>query len=159
LQIKTTFAKSQLWFQNETGICRGLCNDICLITLPLTRCLTLLLALACAVATVYCPSRCWSRWPEPGYRPGSRSAWWSARPRRVCRRVAADRAAGRPVRRKRLILTQLVLAAVALLAVASSLDWAMLLAAMGMVGLMAVVVQVMVAHAATWPRPRSRGKR
>jgi MFS family permease len=162
-RLKPHLLEIQLWFQNETGICRGLCNAICLIcTPPLTRGLTQLLALACglAVATVYLSQ------PLLESMAGSLGIA-QAQVGLVVGATQAGYAAGLLLivplgdlfARKRLILTQLVLAAVALLAVASSLDWAMLLAAMGMVGLMAVVVQVMVAHAATLATPRNRGKR
>ncbi|WP_225917294.1 MFS transporter [Pseudomonas xanthosomatis] len=60
--------------------------------------------------------------------------------------------------RRRLIVTQLLLGAAALLAVALAPGWAALLAAMAMVGLMAVVVQVMVAHAATLATPARQGQ-
>ncbi|MFK3775754.1 MFS transporter [Pseudomonas sp. NPDC089406] len=60
--------------------------------------------------------------------------------------------------RRRLIVTQLLLGAAALLAVALAPGWVVLLAAMAMVGLMAVVVQVMVAHAATLATPARQGQ-
>ncbi|MEX5341904.1 MFS transporter [Pseudomonas sp. I2] len=60
--------------------------------------------------------------------------------------------------RKRLILCQLLLSMLALLTVGMAWDWAVLLAAMGVVGLMAVVVQVMVAHAATLASPTRQGQ-
>lgn len=128
---------------------------------PLTRGLTQLLALACglAVATVYLSQ------PLLESMAGSLGIA-QAQVGLVVGATQAGYAAGLLLivplgdlfARKRLILTQLVLAAVALLAVASSLDWAMLLAAMGMVGLMAVVVQVMVAHAATLATPAQQGQ-
>lgn len=60
--------------------------------------------------------------------------------------------------RKRLILTQLLLCALALVLVAVAQAWALLLGAMVMVGLMAVVVQVLVAHAATLATPAQQGQ-
>lgn len=60
--------------------------------------------------------------------------------------------------RKRLILTQMLLSAVALCAVGLAQDWGMLLGAMVLVGLMAVVVQVVVAYAATLASPEQRGE-
>lgn len=60
--------------------------------------------------------------------------------------------------RKRLILTQLLLSAVALCAVGLARSWGMLLGAMVLVGLMAVVVQAVVAYAATLASPDQRGE-
>ncbi|MBV4506764.1 MFS transporter [Pseudomonas sp. BW13M1] len=60
--------------------------------------------------------------------------------------------------RKRLILGQLLVSSGALLAVAFAVNWAVLLAAMALVGLAAVVVQVMVAHAATLATPAEQGQ-
>ncbi|CDF94940.1 MULTISPECIES: MFS transporter [unclassified Pseudomonas] len=60
--------------------------------------------------------------------------------------------------RKRLILTQLLLSAVALCAVGLAQSWGMLLGAMVLVGLMAVVVQALVAYAATLASPEQRGE-
>jgi predicted MFS family arabinose efflux permease len=60
--------------------------------------------------------------------------------------------------RKKLILTQMLLSAVALCAVGLAQDWGMLLGAMVLVGLMAVVVQVVVAYAATLASPEQRGE-
>lgn len=60
--------------------------------------------------------------------------------------------------RKRLILGQLLCSTMALLGVAFSQHWLVLLGAMAMVGLMAVVVQVMVAHAATLATPTQQGQ-
>ncbi|PTT31119.1 MFS transporter [Pseudomonas sp. HMWF021] len=60
--------------------------------------------------------------------------------------------------RKGLILTQMLLSAVALCAVGLAQDWGMLLGAMVLVGLMAVVVQVVVAYAATLASPEQRGE-
>ncbi len=60
--------------------------------------------------------------------------------------------------RKKLILTQMLLSALALCAVGLSQDWAMLLGAMVLVGLMAVVVQVLVAYAASLASPEQRGE-
>ncbi|WP_225927568.1 MFS transporter [Pseudomonas ekonensis] len=60
--------------------------------------------------------------------------------------------------RKRLILTQLLMSAVALCAVGLSQDWLTLLGAMVLVGLMAVVVQVVVAYAAALASPEQRGQ-
>ncbi|TWC11395.1 MULTISPECIES: MFS transporter [unclassified Pseudomonas] len=60
--------------------------------------------------------------------------------------------------RKRLILTQLLLSAVALCAVGLAQSWGVLLGAMVLVGLMAVVVQALVAYAATLASPEQRGE-
>lgn len=60
--------------------------------------------------------------------------------------------------RKRLVLGQLLVAALALVAVGLAQGWAVLLAALALVGLMAVVVQVMVAHAATLAAPARQGQ-
>lgn len=60
--------------------------------------------------------------------------------------------------RKKLILTQLLLSAVALCAVGLAQSWGMLLGAMVLVGLMAVVVQALVAYAATLASPDQRGE-
>lgn len=60
--------------------------------------------------------------------------------------------------RKKLILTQMLLSALALCAVGLSQDWGMLLGAMVLVGLMAVVVQVLVAYAASLASPEQRGE-
>lgn len=60
--------------------------------------------------------------------------------------------------RKRLIVSQLLLSAAALLAVGLAQDWAVLLLAMSLVGLLAVVVQVVVAHAATLATAQEQGR-
>jgi predicted MFS family arabinose efflux permease len=60
--------------------------------------------------------------------------------------------------RKKLILTQLLLSAVALCAVGLAQSWGMLLGAMVLVGLMAVVVQALVAYAASLASPDQRGE-
>ncbi|MCI0993879.1 MFS transporter [Pseudomonas corrugata] len=60
--------------------------------------------------------------------------------------------------RKKLILMQLLLSAVALCAVGLAQSWGMLLGAMVLVGLMAVVVQALVAYAATLASPDQRGE-
>lgn len=60
--------------------------------------------------------------------------------------------------RKRLILTQVVLSAGALAAAGASGQWLALLGAMTVVGLLAVVVQVLVAYAATLAKPSQRGQ-
>ncbi len=62
------------------------------------------------------------------------------------------------VNRKRLMLTQVLLSAFALAGVGASGTWFTLLAAMMFVGLMAVVVQVMVAYAASLATPSQRGQ-
>ncbi|MBS7544222.1 MFS transporter [Ancylobacter oerskovii] len=59
--------------------------------------------------------------------------------------------------RRRLIIGQFLLSALALVAVAFSNSAAMLLASMAAVGLMAVVTQALVAHAAGLARPTERG--
>ncbi|MGE7992647.1 MFS transporter [Pseudomonas sp. NPDC089554] len=60
--------------------------------------------------------------------------------------------------RKQLILTQMLLSAVALCTVGLARDWGVLLAGMVLVGLMAVLVQVLVAYAATLASPERRGQ-
>lgn len=60
--------------------------------------------------------------------------------------------------RKKLILTQMLLSALALCAVGMAREWAVLLGAMVLVGLMAVLVQVVVAYAATLASPEQRGQ-
>ena len=60
--------------------------------------------------------------------------------------------------RKRLIIGQLLVSALALVAVGMAWGWAVLLVALAMVGLMAVMVQVMVAHAATLATPAQQGQ-
>jgi predicted MFS family arabinose efflux permease len=62
------------------------------------------------------------------------------------------------VNRRRLILSQILLSAIALAAVGASQVWLALLGAMIVVGLMAVVVQVMVAYAASLATPSQRGQ-
>jgi predicted MFS family arabinose efflux permease len=59
--------------------------------------------------------------------------------------------------RKRLILTQILLSAVALAVVGAAQQWQALLAAMIVMGLLAVVVQVLVAYTATLATPAQRG--
>ena len=61
------------------------------------------------------------------------------------------------VNRKRLILTQVLLSAVALAAVGAAQQWLALLGAMIVMGLLAVVVQVLVAYAAVLATPSQRG--
>lgn len=60
--------------------------------------------------------------------------------------------------RKALVVTQLLVSVLALLAVGCAQQWLALLAAMVLVGLMAVVVQVVVAYAATLAAPTQRGQ-
>ncbi|OAF09917.1 transporter [Bradyrhizobium centrolobii] len=60
--------------------------------------------------------------------------------------------------RRRLIVGQTVLSAIALLVVGTASHAAVLLAAMALVGLLAVVVQVLVAFAATLATPAERGR-
>ncbi|BCJ04896.1 MFS transporter [Mitsuaria sp. RG] len=127
----------------------------------LTRGLTLLLAAACAlaVATVYLA--------QPLLESMAASLGVSsARSGLVVGMTQAGYALGLVlivplgdlVDRKRLILGQLLVSSGALLAVAFTVDWAVLLAAMALVGLAAVVVQVMVAHAATLASPAEQGQ-
>lgn len=128
---------------------------------PITRGLTLLLSAACAlaVATVYCA--------QPLLE--SMAASLGVPIGQVGLVVGATQAGyavgllllvplGDLLDRKRLILGQLLCSAVALLGVAFSQHWMLLLAAMAMVGLMAVVVQVMVAHAASLATPAQQGQ-
>ena len=134
-----------------------------LTTVPpsITRSLTLLLAAACAlaVATVY--------YAQPLLE--SMAASLGVPVGQVGLVVGATQAGyavgllllvplGDLLDRKRLILGQLLCSAVALLGVAFSQHWVLLLAAMAMVGLMAVVVQVMVAHAASLATPAQQGQ-
>jgi len=60
--------------------------------------------------------------------------------------------------RKHLIITQILLSAAALIVAGCSQHWGTLLSTMVLVGLMAVVVQVVVAYAATLAAPQQRGK-
>src|SRR5690606_27106753 len=60
--------------------------------------------------------------------------------------------------RKKLILTQVLLSAAALTIVGASQQWLTLVGAMVTVGLLAVVVQVLVAYAATLAAPSQRGQ-
>jgi predicted MFS family arabinose efflux permease len=62
------------------------------------------------------------------------------------------------VNRKRLIVAQVLMSAVALAAVGASQQWVVLLGAMVAVGLMAVVVQVLVAYTAALATPSQRGQ-
>lgn len=62
------------------------------------------------------------------------------------------------VNRKRLIVAQVLMSAVALAAVGASRQWIVLLGAMVAVGLMAVVVQVLVAYTAALATPSQRGQ-
>lgn len=62
------------------------------------------------------------------------------------------------VNRKRLILSQILFCAIALAAVGASQAWLTLLGAMVVVGLMAVVVQVLVAYVAVLATPSQRGQ-
>ncbi|EPJ2807281.1 MFS transporter [Pseudomonas putida] len=62
------------------------------------------------------------------------------------------------VDRKRLLLGQLLFSALALIGVGMSQSWAMLLVALAVTGLMAVMVQVMVAHAASLASPGQQGQ-
>ncbi len=62
------------------------------------------------------------------------------------------------INRKRLVLSQIVLSAIALMVAGMSQAWLALLAAMATVGLMAVVAQVLVAYAATLATPAQRGQ-
>ncbi|CAI8856623.1 MFS transporter [Pseudomonas sp. IT-P218] len=62
------------------------------------------------------------------------------------------------VNRKRLMLTQVLLSAVALAAVGAAQQWLVLLGAMIVMGLLAVVVQVLVAYTAVLATPSQRGQ-
>ncbi|WP_288377817.1 MFS transporter [uncultured Pseudomonas sp.] len=127
----------------------------------LTRGLTLLLAAACAlaVATVYCAQPLLESMAQSLGVPSGQVGW-------VVGAIQAGYALGLLLivplgdllDRKRLILAQLLLSALALVAVGLAQHWAALLAAMGMVGLMAVVVQLMVAQAATLATPAQQGQ-
>ena len=65
---------------------------------------------------------------------------------------------GDRVNRKRLILGQILLSAMALAGVGASPTWLVLLGTLIVVGLMAVVVQVIVAYAASLATPSQRGR-
>ena len=65
---------------------------------------------------------------------------------------------GDRVNRKRLVCAQLVLSALALAAVGAARHWLALLGAMIVMGLLAVVVQVLVAYAAVLSSPSQRGQ-
>ncbi|AWM92732.1 MFS transporter [Pseudomonas sp. 31-12] len=65
---------------------------------------------------------------------------------------------GDRVNRKRLILTQVILSAITLAAVGASQQWLALLGTMIVMGLLAVVVQVLVAYAAALATPSQRGQ-
>ncbi|KXK69987.1 major facilitator transporter [Pseudomonas monteilii] len=60
--------------------------------------------------------------------------------------------------RKRLLLGQLLFSALALVGVGMAPNWALLLLALAITGLMAVMVQVMVAHAASLADPGQQGQ-
>ena len=60
--------------------------------------------------------------------------------------------------RKRLLLGQLLFSALALVGVGMAPNWALLLLALAITGLMAVMVQVMVAHAASLAAPGQQGQ-
>ncbi|MDR2318876.1 MAG: MFS transporter [Pseudomonas sp.] len=60
--------------------------------------------------------------------------------------------------RKRLLLGQLLFSALALVSVGMAPNWVMLLLALAITGLMAVMVQVMVAHAASLASPAEQGQ-
>ena len=62
------------------------------------------------------------------------------------------------INRKRLVLIQALLSAMALATVGAAQQWPVLLGAMILVGLMAVVVQVLVAYAAVLATPSQRGQ-
>jgi predicted MFS family arabinose efflux permease len=62
------------------------------------------------------------------------------------------------VNRKRLMLTQVLLSAVAMAAVGAAQQWLALLGAMIVMGLLAVVVQVLVAYTAVLATPSQRGQ-
>ncbi|MCV9921209.1 MFS transporter [Pseudomonas sp. BT-42-2] len=129
--------------------------------IPLSRSLTLLLAATCAlaVASVY--------FSQPLLE--SMAASLGVATARIGLVVGATQAGyalglllvvplGDLFGRKRLILSQLLLSALALLAVGMAMDWALLLVAMSMLGLMAVLVQVVVAHAATLATSAEQGR-
>ncbi|UVM63674.1 MFS transporter [Pseudomonas sp. B21-010] len=65
---------------------------------------------------------------------------------------------GDRVNRKRLVCAQLVLSALVLAAVGAAQHWLALLGAMSVMGLLAVVVQVLVAYAAVLSTPSQRGQ-
>ncbi|MBN3860761.1 MFS transporter [Pseudomonas frederiksbergensis] len=128
---------------------------------PLTRYQTLLFAITCAmaVANVY--------FAQPLLESMADSL--SVPPSTIGVVVTATQAGyavgllfivplGDLLNRKKLILTQMLMSAVALCAVGLAQGWGMLLGAMVLVGLMAVVVQVVVAYAATLASPDQRGQ-
>lgn len=127
----------------------------------LTRGLTLLLAAACAlaVATVYLAQPLLESMAaslgvssaRAGFIVGMTQAGYALGLLQIV-------PLGDLLDRKQLILGQLLVSSGALLAVAFAVDWAVLLAAMALVGLAAVVVQVMVAHAATLATSAEQGQ-
>ncbi|WP_434710620.1 MFS transporter [Pseudomonas sp. R1-1] len=130
------------------------------VTAPLSRYQTLLFAITCAmaVANVY--------FAQPLLE--SMAASLAVSPGTIGIVVTATQAGyavgllfivplGDLLDRKKLILTQMLLSAVALCVVGLAGNWGMLLGAMVLVGLMAVVVQVVVAYAASLASPEQRG--
>ncbi|KHL73824.1 major facilitator transporter [Pseudomonas putida] len=127
----------------------------------LTRGITLLLAATCAmaVATVYFAQPLLESIAADLGVPQARIGW-------VVGATQAGYALGLILivplgdlfDRKRLVLGQLLVAALALAAVALVQNWAVMLAALALVGLMAVMVQVMVAHAAILASPARQGQ-
>ncbi|WP_205297844.1 MFS transporter [Pantoea sp. Cy-639] len=127
----------------------------------LSRGLTLLLAAACAlaVATVYLAQPLLKSMASSfGIAPGRAGLVVGATQAGYAVGLVLIVPLGDLLDRRRLIVAQLLVAAVALLAVALAVEWAMLLGAVALVGLAAVVVQVMVAHAATLASPAQQGQ-
>ncbi|WP_416467746.1 MFS transporter [Pseudomonas sp. LFS044] len=127
----------------------------------LTRGITLLLAATCAmaVATVYFAQPLLESIAADLGVPQARIGW-------VVGATQAGYALGLMLivplgdlfDRKRLVLGQLLVAALALAAVGLAQNWAVMLAALAVVGLMAVMVQVMVAYVAVLASPARQGQ-
>ncbi|VVN24488.1 putative transporter [Pseudomonas fluorescens] len=127
---------------------------------PLTRSLTLLLAVTCAlaVASVYFAQPLLeSMATSLGVATGKVGLVVGATQAGYAVGLLLVVPLGDLFERKRLIVCQLLLSAAALLAVGLAQDWAVLLLAMSLVGLLAVVVQVVVAHAATLATAQEQG--
>lgn len=128
---------------------------------PLTRSLTLLLAVTCAlaVASVYFAQPLLeSMATSLGVATGKVGLVVGATQAGYAVGLLLVVPLGDLFERKRLIVCQLLLSAAALLAVGLAQDWAVLLLAMSLVGLLAVVVQVVVAHAATLATAQEQGR-
>ncbi|WP_367394464.1 MFS transporter [Pseudomonas sp. X4] len=127
----------------------------------LTRWITLLLAItsAMAVATVYFAQPLLESMaadlgvaqPQIGWVVGATQAGYALG-------LLLIVPLGDLIDRKRLLLGQLLFSALALVGVGMAPNWALLLLALAITGLMAVMVQVMVAHAASLAAPGQQGQ-